>query len=296
MVIAIVILASLVTALYVVVFLYRRELIRWAKFIQAHPPTSNTRLGTEALLPGSREVAESVNALLDEASRREQAMKEQERELLEGLAGLSHDIRTPLAGAKGYVQLAIKEENLTERTRCLKLAESRLNTAQEMVDKLFDYMRLTTEPDALDIERNDIVKILASTLAELYYAFEGKGWECQVDLCGELNCMVDALAMQRVFENILSNMLKHGSGDIRIKRVGDNIAFSNAVEDETQIDASRVFERFYRGDSARGKTGAGLGLAAVKQLCELMGIMVQAGISDDTFSIILVFSPTEIAS
>ena len=290
MVIVVIILALLVMTLCAVVLMYRRELFRWAKFMQNHPPTSNTRLGTEAPLPGSHEVVESVNALLDEASLRERTMKEQERELLEGLAGLSHDIRTPLAGAKGYVQLAIDEEDPIERAHCLKLAESRLDTTREMVDQLFDYMRLTTEPDALDIECHDVIKILASTLAELYYAFEDKGWECQVDVSGELASMVDAIALRRVFENILGNMLKHGSGDLQIKRLGNTIVFSNAIEPESSIDESRVFERFYRGDSARGKPGAGLGLAAVKQLCEFMGIKVHAHVSDDVFSIRLVFA------
>ena len=102
--------------------------------------------------------------------------------------------------------------------------------------------------------------------------------------------------MQRVFENILGNMLKHGSGDIRIKHIENDIVFSNAIEPGAQIDESRVFERFYRGDFARGKTGAGLGLAAVKQLCELMDIVIYANVSDDTFSIRLVFNPAKSCS
>lgn len=110
MVIAVIVIALLAMALCVVVLLYRRELMRWVKFMRNRPPASNARLGTEAPLPGSRDVVGCINALLDEASLHERTLKEQDRELLEGLAGLSHDIRTPLAGAKGYVQLAIGEE------------------------------------------------------------------------------------------------------------------------------------------------------------------------------------------
>lgn len=293
MVIAVIVIALLAMALCVVVLLYRRELMRWVKFMRNRPPASNARLGTEAPLPGSRDVVGCINALLDEASLHERTLKEQDRELLEGLAGLSHDIRTPLAGAKGYVQLAIGEEDSAERVHCLKLAESRLDVTREMVDQLFDYMRLTTESDALDVECCNVTEILASILADLYHAFEDKGWECQVDLNEELDSMVDPVALRRVFENILGNMLKHGSGDIRIKRFENTLDFSNAIEAESEIDESRVFERFYRGDSARGKTGAGLGLAAVKQLCELMGIAVRAIVSDDVFSISLVFNLAE---
>ena len=102
-----------------------------------------------------------------------------------------------------------------------------------MVDQLFDYMRLTTESDALDVECCNVTEILASILADLYHAFEDKGWECQVDLNEELDSMVDPVALRRVFENILGNMLKHGSGDIRIKR------FENTL-DQLGIQLGRV--------------------------------------------------------
>lgn len=147
MIIAVVILSLLALVLCIIVLLYRSELIRWSLFLKNHPSTSNTRLGTEAPLPASRDVVDGINGLLDEASAREHAMRDQENELLEGLAGLSHNIRTPLAGAKGYVQLAKGEEDPNERLRCLELAEGRLNATQEMVDMLFDYMRITTDRD-----------------------------------------------------------------------------------------------------------------------------------------------------
>ena len=65
MVIAVIVIALLAMALCVVVLLYRRELMRWVKFMRNRPPASNARLGTEAPLPGSRDVVGCLKALPD---------------------------------------------------------------------------------------------------------------------------------------------------------------------------------------------------------------------------------------
>lgn len=289
MVVAIIIIALLLAALCAITVLYHRELIRWANFMENHPPSSNVRLGTEAALPGSKDVVAGINTLLDEATQRERAMGKRERHLLNGLAELSHDIRTPLAGVKGYVQLAKNEDDPSERRRCLELAEQRFDTTQEMLDQLFDYMRIATGSDALDVASYDVIRILSSSLAGHYNAFEEKGWAARVELESKIEALVDEVAMRRIFENILGNMLKHGSSSIDIHSDGRTLVLSNDIESETHIDEDRVFDRFYRGDSARSVPGAGLGLASVKQLCDSMGILVGAEASEDRFTIRLEF-------
>lgn len=284
MVIAIVILAILLIGACAVIVMYRSELLRWAAFLKQHPQESNTRLATALPLPGSKAAVRAIDEKLDEASMRERRIREDEEDLLQGLAGLSHDIRTPLAGAKGYVQLALSEDDPQEILRCLILTEERIDSMQVLLDQLFDYMRAPTMVNADELEEQDIVPILASVLAGNYPAFEEKGWRCDIELeNSSMIACIDKNAMKRVFENIISNILKYGSGDLAINVQDDAIVFSNSIASDSQMEVEQIFNRFYRGDISREVPGAGLGLTIVKQLCEDMGIMVSAKIYDCRF-------------
>ena len=280
----------LALALIGVVMLYRHEVIRMAKDIQEHPEASNTRLTVAVPLPGCPELAKAVNGLLDEVAQREFRQKLDEEDLLAGLAGLSHDIRTPLAGAKGYLQLAQQASDEVEARRCLGLAEERFGAMQGMLDQLFDYTHAIHPQSELRLEEVDVNAILTSVLAGNYPSFRELDWEPEVKLGEEpLMAFADLQALQRIFENIVANMLKHGAGDIRIVREGYTMSFANGMPEDSSVDEMRLFERFYRGDAARSSAGAGLGLPVAKRLCDSMGIEIYASVSGETFTLSLVF-------
>lgn len=284
MVIAIVILAILLIGACTVIAMYRSELLRWAAFLKQHPQGSNTRLATALPIPGSKEAVRAIDEKLDEASMRERRIREDEEDLLQGLAGLSHDIRTPLAGAKGYVQLAISEDDSQEIRRCLALTEERIDSIQVLLDQLFDYMRVPSMVDVEELEEQDIIPILASVLAGNYPVFEEKGWRCDIELeNSSMIARIDRNAMKRVFENIISNILKYGRGDLSIFVQDDSIVFSNSIAPDAEMEVEQIFNRFYRGDLARDIPGAGLGLTIVKQLCDDMGMYATAEICDGRF-------------
>lgn len=290
MLIAIIILAILLAICLMVIIAYRQELLRWASFLEYHPQDSNTRLAKGAPLPGCERVIRSINEQLDETADREMKKRLEEEKLLQGLAGLSHDIRTPLAGAKGYVQLASVEADDSERKRSLGFAEERLDAMQGLLDQLFDYMRLTSSVDTSQMNELDVIPILATVLAGNHSLLVERGWVCDVNIQdASIVACVDANAMRRIFENVISNMLKHGSGDVCIVAKESTITFANRFEPDENFDIDQVFERFYRGRSSRTHSSAGLGLSIVQQACCDMGISVKAKASDDYFTLLLQF-------
>lgn len=94
---------------------YATELRRIARFLQAREPRSNARVTTAVGAPGIRDLADAVNTELDRSSRERVDAQRHQDEFQRDLSALSHDIRTPLTGAKGYLQLAYDETDASTR-------------------------------------------------------------------------------------------------------------------------------------------------------------------------------------
>lgn len=272
---------------------YRSEVDRMATFLRTRDRTSNGRLSTQ--MPGAAfaRLARAVNAELDEAGAERRAADQAQREFQQGLASLSHDVRTPLAGAKGYVQLALGEPEGPERARYLACAVERLDAMEGLLGSLFAYTQAHDPDLALDLQPVAVLPVLAEVLAGQCPAFEERGWEPEVSFEDEgLVVMADRAALARILENLVANALHHGAGAPSISQRGSSIAFANAVADPAALEVGRLFERFYRADASRSRSGAGLGLAVVAELADAMGAAATASLEGDRLVMTLAF-PTE---
>ena len=109
-------------ALVVVVALYSRELRRIGNFLQERNPGSNARLRAEINLPGIRPLLVAVNQQLDREAQTLRKQRAAKQMFEQNMMCLSHDVRTPLAGAKGYMQLAANEaDTLARNEQCLSM-------------------------------------------------------------------------------------------------------------------------------------------------------------------------------
>lgn len=285
------ILGAIAAALALVVVAYARELKRISHFLEDVPEGSNLRLDTDLPLPGTQRLIKAANQQLDESAERALRMRQEESDLLEGLANLSHDIRTPLAGAKGYVQLASEEADQKEAERFLSLAQTRLDAMRVMLDQLFDYMRTIGSREEYEMEPVDAIAVLSSVLAGHYPAFAKAGWEPRLELQDEtLLVQTNPEALRRIFDNIVSNMLAHGAGDVCVQQSGAMLVFTNRLKPGDEPNPDLALKRFYRSDAARSSAGAGLGLAVVKELCVAMAIELEVAVTNKTFEVTLSFS------
>ncbi len=267
---------------------YGHEVRRMASFLRTRGPRSNARLTTE--MPGRpfAELARAVNAELDRADQERRDAQASQRDFQRDLASLSHDIRTPLMGAKGYAQLAAEEPDAARRAYYLEAAAARLDDMGALLDQLFAYAR-ANDPDVdLDLRPVKAHPLLAGILVGHFPAFEERGWDPVVSFEDEgVTLEADPDALTRIFENLVSNALRYGVAAPSIRQRGCAITFENAVADPGAIDAARLFERFYRADDARGDRGAGLGLAVVASLARAMEMEVAAAVREDRLSITL---------
>ena len=277
-----------------------RELARIARLVEtrADRGSSNARITLHVRSAGLTQLAQALNAEFDRTEGERIAAERAKGAFQQDLASLSHDIRTPLAGAQGYLQLAERAENEEEATRYRTQATERLGTMRELVDGLFEYARANDPDFTLATEPVEVMPALSEALLSFYPDLTARGWE-PIIRCVEIGESVRALAnreaLGRVLMNLTVNTLRHGTGapTVEVAREvaaatpadGGAIRFKNPVADASRIDAARLFDRFYRSDAARTGEGTGLGLAIVARLVDAMDGTVFAETTGNTLAI-----------
>lgn len=293
MAVAVALLALIVVVLAVQLVRSEVELRSIAQFLVNRDSQSNARVTISVHTRGFVRLGQAINRQIDRHQGERIAAEENKRDLRRGLTYLSHDIRTPLAGAQGYAQLLTGEEDEVLRSRYLDVVERRLDDVGGLLDQLYTYAQVQDPDYRIERERVDVSQVLVESLASLYAPFKERGWTPDIQLADEpLVALSDEDSLARIFRNLAVNALRYGSEAPRIVQVGHAITFANRVADPSSIDVERLFDRFYQGDAARAGVGSGLGLAIVAQLAKTLGIKLDArlkGDEDDMLEIALEF-------
>ena len=284
-VLAIVAVAAAAAGAFVVAFRYERELRRMARFLDQREPAGSARMTTGVRTRGMLSLARGVNAELDELQDERIAAQQANQAFQAGLTCLSHDIRTPLAGAQGYLQLVDGEGDPAEKARFLSAAAHRLDDVRVMLDDLFSFAQVHDPSFEAACEPLRPADVVGDVLASLYPQFRERGWEPSVVLDEEALALADAEALARIVRNLVANALRHGTAAPSIVQRGARISVENRVANQDALDVDRLFERFYQGEASRSSGGAGLGLAIVAQLAAAMGAAVAAVLEGDRLRI-----------
>lgn len=267
-----------------------REISRIARELLTHDIASNARILLHVHTPALEALAQAINALLEAEQERAIAHRRSREAFQEDLAALSHDIRTPLAGAQGYLQLARMTDNAQEHNNDIVRAEERLSSMRTLVDGLFEYAQATDPSFSPECVPVALMPVLSEVLAGMYPRFVAREWEPHISIDDEtVSVLADERALTRVLENLMTNALRYGISAPRIvsQTKEDRVALcvSNDVPDANALDTNKLFDRFYRAETARSGEGSGLGLAIVAHLVDAMGGEVQAWLDQSTLTI-----------
>ena len=213
-------------------------------------------------------------------------------ELTAAVTNVSHDLRTPLTALCGYLDLLEQEPQTEAAARYLAVIRERTDAMRALTEELFRYSVLTATADELHTEPVCLNDVLEQSLAGFYGALSARGITPSVQLPEEKVIRpLDAAALRRVFDNILSNVAKYSDGDLAVVLAPDGkVTFSNRASALSRVEAARLFDRFYTVDSARGSTGLGLSIA--KLLTEKLHGTISADYENETLRICIAF-PTE---
>lgn len=259
-----------------------------------HLPLPNRRLA---------KLLNAVNALLEGIQSQRQCYEKREKEFMRQIENISHDLRTPLTVILGYLSLiqtdhgdSCGDANSEHADPCahrdaaghtdrgsdrelvneLALIGQKARTMEKLVSAFYDYSRISTGDDALNLQQIDAARLLRESLAGNYQLLQQSDLQVNIHIPDRpLWAIGDATALERIFYNLLQNAGRYATAavDISIEERDQFlwVTFANDADALTQEDVNRLFDRFYTHDRARSQGGTGLGLTIARLLAQQMG-------------------------
>ena len=212
------------------------------------------------------------------------------QELKKIITNISHDLRTPLTAINGYIDL-LKEEDISKtQEKYLKIVQRKSNELKELTEQLFEFSKTMDVDINIKKENCCINEILEETLISYYNIFKEKNIIPTVLICNEkIYKAINKNSLIRIFENILSNVLKYSSGDFKVElKNNGEIIFSNKATSLDATTVQKIFDRYFTVENAKRSTG--LGLAIAKQLVELNSGSIEANFIKDMLTIKIKFN------
>jgi len=233
-------------------------------------------------LKGAQEVRSLGRAL--ETMRK--ALLEEDARQSRFVMGVSHDLKSPLALIKGYVELLQDGPAATPeaRARHFDLILDKVDLLDGMIDHLIDYSRSNTG----DWQQTWRPLKLAAFLRAFGQEVDpdarllGRSFVTEVDLPEDFEVACDARSIRRSLENLIHNALRYteagGTVGLRAQVVGAGVEIT--VWDDgpglDPVDLPHLFDPFYRGTHSRREPGMGLGLSIVKTILASHGWTIRA--------------------
>jgi signal transduction histidine kinase len=194
------------------------------------------------------------------------------------VANVSHDLRTPLASLRGYIEtLQLRRDRLTpeERERYLEIAARHAERLGRLIDDLFELTKLEHGPE-LHAEPFALADLVQDVVLKCQLEADRRSVRLDVEPSGPMPRVYgDIRLVERVIENLVANALRHTAegGRVRVELRSDDRRVHVRVTDTGSgippEELPRIFDRFSRNRS--GGHGSGLGLAISKRAVELHG-------------------------
>lgn len=220
-----------------------------------------------------------LNLVREKALNNARAAREAEQRKNDLVIYLAHDLKTPLTSVIGYLTLLRDENQISEelREKYLSISLDKAEHLEDLINEFFEITRFNLSGIVLEYSRVNLTRMLEQLTYEFKPMLLEKNLTCTLSIAPDIMIRCDANKMQRVFDNLLRNAVNYSFDDhpIRIIAVqnGNQITlrFINSGNTIPPEKLERIFEQFFRLDTARSSRsgGAGLGLAIAKEIVEL---------------------------
>ena len=287
MLLTIIILGITSCVLLFLLLLQRHEVRNIAEQLrEIKPQDTNELIHSDGSGRTSADLINEINSLLRQMQLSRIHYQQKNHALEQMMMNISHDLRTPLTSAMGYIHL-IQSSDLTEdeKSRELAIIEKRLIRLEELINSFFEFSRIISNDKAPEKMECNVIAVLEESISHYYDDYCAGNRQIQFE-CRHHKLLIysNKNMLMRIFDNLINNALKHGTGNLTISvdlikdvQAGETvqIRFENELHD-SDIDINHIFDEFYTTDISRTKGNTGLGLAIVKQFTELLSGSISA--------------------
>ena len=229
------------------------------------PITINAPAGDIAVL------AESFNQMLQSLA----SSRERQARLI---ADAGHELRTPLTSLRTNIELLAADAEsgmLKQKDRIAILADVKAQLV-EFTELIGDLVQLARDETASTPEALDFRNVVNAALDRVRRRAHGLIFDVELN---PFYVVGDSDTLERAITNLLDNAVKWSppNGTSRVQLEGDRLRVADQGPGISEADMPFIFDRFYRGDTARQTSGTGLGLSIVAQTVAQHGGWVTAG-------------------
>ena len=230
----------------------------------------------------------TINTELKNLKKLKQQFISGDKELKNSITNISHDLRTPLTAISGYLTLLEKEKDSEIISNYISKIKSKVEVLTKIIEEFFNYSIVTTTNNFV-IEEINLCKVLENTIASFYDELTINKILPTINICNNpVIKKLDKVALSRIFSNIISNAIKYSDGSLNIELNEDGkIVFSNTSSKLSNVDANKLFDRFYTVNTASKSTGLGLSIAKI--LVEKLNGKIYAKINNNQLIITIDF-------
>lgn len=253
----------------------------------------NRLISVESFGKGYTELAKELQQYVEDEKKLIEKVEEDRQSVNMMVAGISHDFRTPLTSATGYLQMAEESGELSgKNAEYVDTALRKMRYLRELSDEFFT-LSLIESSKRDESEILSLKKHLENVTLDQYEWIEKRGLEFTADI-GDDACEINAVEVDilRLLENLYSNARKYAKSRLRVElKKSDKIILrlSNDTDIIRSEEIENIFKPFHRASSGEAE-GSGLGLYVAKRIVEKYGGEIRASMEEDIFTIELIWS------